>query len=148
MMIVEKIAKELVSAMKSKDKNKMALLRYLKTALKNAEIQKGKSLDENEEIKILRQQIKQRQQALDLYRKGNREDLAKHEQYEIDIILQFLPKQLSKEELEKEVDSAINLLNAQSIKDMGKVMKHLKEKLGATADGKLLSSLVKQKLSK
>ncbi len=146
-MIAEKITKDLVSAMKSKDKEKLTLLRYLKTALKNAEINAGKILSEEEEIKILRQQIKQRQQALDLYIQGNREDLAEHEKSEIDLILQYLPKQLTKEEIEKEVEKAIAETNAQSLKDMGKVMKFLKQKLGASADGKLLSSIVKQKLS-
>ena len=146
-MIAEKITKDLVSAMKSKDKEKLTLLRYLKTALKNAEINAGKTLSEEEEIKILRQQIKQRQQALDLYIQGNREDLAEHEKSEIDLILQYLPKQLTKEEIEKEVEKAIAETNTQSLKDMGKVMKFLKQKLGASADGKLLSSIVKQKLS-
>jgi uncharacterized protein YqeY len=147
-MIVDKIKKDLVEALKSKDKVKLTLLRYLKSALKNAEIDAGKTLSEQEEIKILQSQIKQRQQALDLYKKGGRDDLAKHEQEEIDIISQYLPKQLSEEEITEEVKKAISELNAQSMKDMGKVMKYLKEKLGARADGKLLSGIVRSQLSK
>ena len=146
-MIVEKIAKDLVLAMKSKDKEKTALLRYLKTALKNAEIEKQKPLSYEEEIKILRQQIKQRQQAKDLYIQGGRNELAQHEQDEIDIILQYLPKQLSEKEIEAQVELAIKELDAHSLKDMGKVMKYLKERLKESADGKLLSTIVKSKLS-
>lgn len=146
-MIVDKIKKDLVTALKSKDKIKLTLLRYLKSALKNAEINAGKTLSKQDEIKVLQSQIKQRQQALELYKRGGRDDLASHEQEEIDIISTYLPKQLTKDEIIIEVKNAISELNAQSMKDMGKVMKFLKEKLGAKADGKLLSTVVKNQLS-
>ena len=146
-MIVDKIKKDLVTALKSKDKIKLTLLRYLKSALKNAEINAGKTLSKQDEIKVLQSQIKQRQQALELYKRGGRDDLANHEQEEIDIISTYLPKQLTKDEIIIEVKNAISELNAQSMKDMGKVMKFLKEKLGAKADGKLLSTVVKNQLS-
>ena len=146
--MLDKIKKDLVTALKSKDKEKLAVLRYIKSAIKNAEINLKHSLNNEEIVKVMQQQVKQRKQAYELYIKGGRNDLAEHEQREIEIISAYLPKALTKEEMTQEVADAINHLEATSMKDMGKLMKYLKEKLGNSADGKLLSSIVKEKLSK
>lgn len=142
------IEKDLITALRNKDKDMLAVLRYVKSALKNVEIDLKHPLNNDEIIKVMQQQVKQRKQAYELYIRGGRNDLAEHEQKEIEIISSYLPKSLSEKEIKQEVSKAIQELDAQSMKDMGKLMKYLKEKLGASADGKLLSSTVKEKLSK
>ena len=146
MKLKDKISEDIKIALKGKDKARLTLLRSLKSALQKVEIDERKELTNQEEQIILSQQMKSREQAKELYIKGNRTDLASIEQNEIDMIAEYLPKKLTKEEMEREVDSAISELNATSIKDMGKVMKTLKDSLGTTADGKLLSQIVKEKL--
>lgn len=94
----------------------------------------------------MQSQIKSRKQAIELYEQGNRPELAANEQYEIEVIESFLPEPLSEDEMAAAVDDVIAGLEATSMKDMGSVMKALKEKLGNQADGKILSMLVRQKL--
>ncbi|MCD4819322.1 MAG: GatB/YqeY domain-containing protein, partial [Candidatus Cloacimonetes bacterium] len=102
---------------------------------------------EEESLQILKSQVKSREQAIELYEKGNRLDLSEIEKKEIEIIKEYLPKPLSEEELTSEVILAIEKIQANSMKDMGKVMKILSQKLGSRADGRLLSNIVKEKLS-
>jgi len=146
--MLDKLKKDIVIAQKSKDKDKLAVLRYVKSALKNVEIDLKHPLNNDEIIKVMQQQVKQRKQASELYIRGGRNDLAQHEQKEIEIISSYLPKPLTEEEMLNEVIKAIKELDAQSMKEMGKVIKHLKEKFGASVDGKIISSIVKEKLSK
>jgi hypothetical protein len=122
------------------------VLRSLKSALKNQAIDRGQELTEAEEFKVLKKQVKARKQAIELYEKGNRPELAAQEQQEIEIIQSYLPQPLTETEMEQEVDKVISELAAETMKDMGKVMKTLKDKLGTRADGKILSQLVRTKL--
>jgi len=146
-MILEKISSDIIKALKAKDKQKLAVLRYVKSVLRNKEIDLKKKLSEEEEQVELHIQVKKREQAVELYQKGGRQDLADRELKEIEIISSYLPRPLSKEEMEKEVEQALKENEATSMQDMGKVMKYLKEKLGTKADGKVLSNIVKLKLS-
>ena len=142
----KRIEKDFIAALRSKDKFQLNVLRALKAAFKYREIELKKELSEDELIAILNGQVKSRKQALELYEQGNRPELAEIERNEIEIISNYLPRQLSEDELQQEVKLAVANLNADSMKDMGLVMKALKEKLGSTADGKILSTLVRAAL--
>jgi len=142
----KRIERDFIEALRSKDKFLLNVLRSLKAAFKYQEIEIKKELSDEEITAILNGQVKSRKQAIELYVQGNRPELAKVEQNEIEIISCYLPRQLSEEELKQEVKQIITVFDANSMKDMGRVMKALKEKLGSTADGKILSTLVRAAL--
>ena len=137
---------DLKKAMKEKDKDMLKVLRALKSAVQYKKLEQKKELSDEEVISVFKIQVKQRQQAAELYIQGERPELAEIENREIDIIKAYLPEELSEAELEKEVSEAIAHLNAESMKDMGIVMKYLKEKLGSNVDGKSLSANVRREL--
>ena len=137
---------DLKKAMQEKDKDKLKVLRALKSAAQYLKLELKKELSEEEVLSVFKIQVKQRQQAAELYLQGGRPELAEIENREIDIIKAYLPEELSDAELEKEVSEAIAHLNAESMKDMGTVMKYLKEKLGSNVDGKSLSANVRREL--
>jgi len=137
---------DLKKAMQEKDKEMLKVLRALKSAVQYQKLENKKELSDDEIISVFKIQVKQRQQAAELYIQGARPELAEIENREIDIIKVYLPEELSEAELEKEVSEALVHLNAESMKDMGIVMKYLKEKLGSNADGKSLSAIVRREL--
>ena len=145
--MIKKISEDIKLALKSKDKERLLVLRSLKSALKNKEIELMKELSEEQSINIIQSQVKMREQAIELFLQGDRKDLAALRSKEIEIIKEYLPTPLSEKELEEEVTAMIKECNAASMKDMGMVMKALKEKLQSRADGKTLSNLVRTKLS-
>ena len=147
MELQKKIDADLKEAMKSGAREKVSTLRMLNAALKNKQIEKKQQpLTEEEIIATVRSQIKQRKDAIEQFTKGGRQDLADKEADEIGVLEAFLPQQLTREELEPMVRDAIAEAGAHSAKDMGKVMKVLMPMVGARADGKLLSELVKNAL--
>ena len=137
---------DLKKAMQEKDKDMLKVLRALKSAVQYKKLEQKKELSDEEVISVFKIQVKQRQQAAELYIQGERPELAEIENREIEIIKAYLPEELSEAELEKEVSEAIAHLNAESMKDMGTVMKYLKEKLGSNVDGKSLSANVRREL--
>ena len=138
----------MVTAMKAKDEARLGTLRVMKTALKKHEVDSMKPLDEPTEMQILNMMIKQRREAADMFRKGNREELATKEESELAMIEAYLPSAPTEEELDRAVADAISETGASSAKDMGKVMKAAQAKLaGKRVDGKVLSERVKGKLS-
>lgn len=137
---------DLKKAMQQKDKDTLKVLRALKSAIQYQKLEQKKELSDDEIIAVLKGQVKQRQQAAELYIKGDRPELADIENREIKLIEKYLPAQLSEDELKKEVSEAAAHLSADSMKDMGNMMKYLKGKLGSNVDGKLLSMLVRQRL--
>ena len=137
---------DLKKAMQEKDKDMLKVLRALKSAVQYQKLEQKKELSDDEIISVLKIQVKQRQQAAELYIQGERPELAEIENKEIDIIKVYLPEEISEAELEKEVSDALAHLNAESMKDMGNVMKYLKEKLGSNVDGKSLSAIVRREL--
>ncbi|MBN1948484.1 MAG: GatB/YqeY domain-containing protein [Candidatus Cloacimonetes bacterium] len=145
--MISTITAALTRAMKAQDKERMRVLRGLKAALMNRRIELKHDLTEAEGQEVLASEIKQREQAIELYKQGKRMDLVDNDLAEIAIIREFLPRQLSVAEMEQEVMAAFQDLAASSLSDMGRVMKHLKEKLGTSADGKTLSDIVRSKLS-
>jgi uncharacterized protein YqeY len=150
MSLEQKIMGELKTAMLAKDEKALRSLRAVKAAILLAKTSEGAGgeLKEDDEIKLLQKLVKQRKDSLEIYQQQNRTDLAQKESEEIEIIERFLPKQLSVDELRSEVASIIAEIGASSPADMGKVMGAATKKLAGKADGKTISALVKELLSK
>lgn len=149
MSLQDRLANDLKEAMKAKDQLRMDVIRMIKAALLNKEIELKKSLDDAEMTKVMTLLVKQRRESVEQYQKANRDDLAARESKEIAIIESYLPKAASPEEIARAVDAAVKETGASSMKDMGAVMKAVMAKLaGLTVDGKQVSDLVKSKLSR
>ncbi len=148
MTLEERINKDMVSAMKTKDAVRLRGLRAIKAAIQLAKTEaKGKAVDEAREMQILQKLVKQRRDSLEIFEKQKREDLAQKEREEITVIETYLPKPMSPEELEAAVREIIAETGASSMKDMGRVMGVATKKLAGKADGKAISGLVRQLLS-
>ena len=143
----EKITKDLTEAMKAKDTFRTSVLRMLKSALKNEEINKKSPLTDDEVLAIIKKQVKTRKDSMNEYASYNRMDLADSLQKEIYILNEYLPEELSDEELEKIVKETITKVKAESIKQMGMVIKTISSEYGARCDMAKVSKLVKEKLS-
>lgn len=143
----EKINEDLKNAMKSKDTFKLSVLRMLKSALQLEQISKKHELDDNEIAAVLKKQVKVRKDSLEEYKKYNKEDEVEKLEKEISVLSVYLPEELSEEEIEKIVLSAIYEIKPTSMKDMGLVMKKVGELLvGKNADMSLVSKFVKEKI--
>ena len=148
MALLDRIQSDMVAAMKSKEEARLGALRMIKTALKKHEIDSMKPLDENTEIQVLNTLMKQRREAADMYRKGNRPDLADKEDAELRLIESYMPAAPSAEEIDSAINSAIAETGVASLKQMGVVMKAAQAKLaGKRVDGKALSDKVRARLS-
>jgi uncharacterized protein len=143
----ENIETDLKKALKERDNARVSTLRMLLGALKYKEVEKLRPLTEDEFHGVVRTMVKQRLESIEGFKKGNRQDLVDKEEKELVILKEFVPAQLSADELAGEIEAAVTQLEAKSFKDMGKVMKFLVEKLGSRVDGKVLSELVRQRLS-
>jgi len=150
MSLEQKIMGELKTAMLAKDEKALRSLRAVKAAILLAKTSEGAGgeLKEDDEIKLLQKLVKQRKDSLEIYQQQNRADLAQKEKEEIEIIERFLPKQLSAEELRAVVSKIISDVGASSPADMGKVMGAATKQLAGKADGKTISALVKELLTK
>lgn len=147
MTLEEKINQDLKNAMKAKDQTALRGIRAIKSAILLAKTDgSGQDLDEAKEIKLLQKLVKQRKDSLDIYEKQNREDLAKTEREEIEIIEKYLPAQMDPAELEVIIKAIIEQTGASSMKDMGRVMGMASKQLAGKADGKTISQVVKQLL--
>ena len=152
-MLLEKIKKDLVDHIKSGDKIKISITRLLLAALKDKEISLRNNQDLDELIKdnvvmeIINKMIKQRKIAAKTYEEVNRTDLAEKELEEVKLLSHYLPSQLSEEQLVLKVEEIIKKIKAQTLRDMGKVMKVIKEDLSGKCDMELASNIVKSKLS-
>lgn len=143
----EKINEDLKNAMKSKDTFKLSVLRMLKSALQLEQISKKHELDDNEIAAVLKKQVKVRKDSLEEYKKYNKEDEVEKLEKEISVLSVYLPEELSEEQIEKIVLSAIDEIKPTSMKDMGLVMKKVGDLLvGKNADMSLVSKLVKEKI--
>lgn len=143
----ESIKKDLVSSMKEQDKFKTSVLRMLKSALQTEEINKKSELTDNEVLNIIKKQVKVRTASLDEYKKYNRIDLANDLAKEIEILKNYLPEELSKDELNKIIEEQFEILKPTSIKDMGSVIKEISTIVGTRADMSEVSKIVKDKLN-
>ena len=145
----DKIISDLTEAMKAKEADRLSTLRMVKANLMNRKIEKGGELTDDEIIKALQSLVKQRRDSVDQYQKAGRDELAAKEDAEIRIIEKYLPKAASNEEIEAAVKTAISETGANSLKEMGIVMKAaLSELEGKSTDGKMVSETVKRLLQK
>ena len=153
-MLIKKIKQDLVNHIKSGDKIKISITRLLIAALKDKEISLRNNqdfdelLNDNIVMEIINKMIKQRKIAAQTYEEAKRLDLAKKELEEAQLLEHYLPKQLSEDQLNSKVEEIIKRVKAESLRDMSKVMKEIKENLSGKCDMQLASSLVKSKLSK
>src|SRR2546426_4374483 len=149
MPLIERIQRDLTEAMKTKDELRLSVLRMVKTALKNKEIEKIRPLEDAESLQVLQTLVKQRRESIEQFSRGGRTDLADKETKEITIIESYLPAAPSDAELEQAIEAAIAETHANSPKQMGAVIKAAKTRLeGKTVDGKVLSDRVRERLSK
>ena len=147
MALEEKINNDIKAAMLAKDQQKLEAIRGIKSAillLKSS----GKPVTDDEEVKALQKMVKQRKESADIYHQQNRKDLADVELFQVSIIEQYLPKQMSEQEIKSALSQIISQTGATSAADMGKVMGVATKQLAGKADGRIISSLVKELLSK
>lgn len=148
-MLQEKITNDYKRAMKNKDAIKVSTLSFLRAAIQNLAIEKKKEkLDDKDIVPVIKKQVKQRQDSIEQFKKGNRNDLVEKEAKELEILKTYLPEELPVDEIKKIIEEAVVLTGASDQKDMGKVIKEVMAKVAGRADGKLVSGLVKEKLSK
>ena len=146
-MLKENLEKDLIEAMKQHDDEKTSVLRMIKSALQNKEIEKKQELEDTDVLTLIQSQIKSRRDSIEMYKKGERNDLAEKEQKEIDLLTPYLPEQMSEDDVRTEVKNAITQTGASQISDMGKVMGMVMAKLKGKADGSMISKIVKEELS-
>ena len=147
MTIVEQVEKDLVTAMKAREELRLSVLRMMKTALKNKQVELSKPLGDEEAVAVLRTLLKQRRDSVEQFRKGGREDLAGKEEAEIEVVQAYLPAAAGDEEIEAAVAAAIAETGAAGAKELGKVMKAAMARLaGKNADGKRVSEIARKKL--
>ena len=149
MTLAERIQNDLTQAMKAKDELRLSVLRMMKSAIKNKEIEKIRPLDDAESLQVLNTLVKQRRESVEMFAKGGRQDLAEKETKEIAIIETYLPAGASQAEMDAAISAAIAETGANSPKQMGAEIKVARAKLeGKTVDGKALSDRVRDLLSK
>ena len=150
MEIVDKINKSLTDALKNKDQDRTLTLRSIISQKKQKEIEKRtqdkKNITDEDMILILNKMVKQRRESIELYKQGGRQDLVDKETKELIIIQEYLPEQLSEEEIKKICEQTINNLKASSLKDMGKVMGIIKSKYKGSVDLSIAGKILKDKL--
>lgn len=146
MSLLTDLNEDIKKAMKSHDKERLSVLRMMKASLQNETIKKGSDLSEEEDLAVVSREKKQRNDSLEEFQKANRPDLVQALEKELSIVDEYLPEQLSEEEIRKIVKDAVAETDAHSMKDMGKVMAALMPKTKGKADGKLVNQLVKNEL--
>ena len=143
MSLEERIENEFKAALKQKDKIKVSTLRMLKADIINIKLdQNKKTLKDEEIVKIIQRQVKQHKDSIEQFEKGKRQDLVEKEKKELDILLSYMPEQMSEEELKKIINDTIKELKATSKNEMGKVIKSVMERVKGRADGKKVSQIV------
>ena len=142
-----RINDDVKAAMKAKDKPRLGVLRLITAAIKQREVDEQISLDDNQVLAVLEKMVKQRKDSIAQYEKAGRDELAQQEAFEIGIIQDYLPEQLSDDEIDALITEAISSTGAASMKDMGKVMGMLKPKLAGRADMGAVSGKIKAKLT-
>lgn len=144
----EAVNQDFKIAFKEKDDATRSVLTMLKSAIKNKEIDlRVENLSEDQVMDVITSEAKKRKDSVEQYRAGGREDLAQAEEKEIIVLMKYMPKQLSEDEISALVDQAISETDAKDIKDLGKVMAAVKDKTKGKADGAVVSGMVKKKLS-
>ena len=144
--MVEQLEKDLIEAMKAKEKERLAVIRAVKAGLKQEQIDHKKEINDELLIDVVNRQVKMRKESIVEFEKGNRQDLIDQTKAEIDILMKYLPEQLSEEEVLKVIDEIFAEVKPESQKDMGRVMKEANAKLKGKADMKTVSNIINEKL--
>jgi len=147
MSLYETLDSAFKESLRSRDALRLSVLRLVRTALKNKEVELIRKLDDDEILRVLSSQIKQRKEAIDQFRQGNRSDLADREEQELAILESFMPRALDRQELQSGIHAIIAETGASGMKDMGKVMKEAMRRFAGRADGKAVSEIVKKQLA-
>ncbi|MBI4707509.1 MAG: GatB/YqeY domain-containing protein [Candidatus Omnitrophica bacterium] len=148
-MFEEKILSDYKEAMKSRDAVKSSVLSFLRADMLNVAVAKKKDkLDDPEVVSVIKKQIKQRQDSIEQFTKGNRLEMAEKEKKEMEVLKSYLPPEISADEIKKIIEEVVVATSACGMKDMGKVMKEVNAKVSGQADGKLVSDLVRERLQK
>ncbi|MFW6282866.1 MAG: GatB/YqeY domain-containing protein [Minisyncoccales bacterium] len=147
MNLKKQIQEDLKEALKAKEKDKISVLRMINASIKNKEIDKKEELSNDEIIQIISKEIKKRKEGLKEFEKAKREETVEKEKKQLKIIEKYLPEQMSKEEIEELAEKIIKEVGAKGMSDMGKVMEKIMPKTKGKADGKVVSSIVRKKLS-
>jgi hypothetical protein len=146
MSLKQKLQEDLKSSMKNKDTVRKSVVTLIRASIKQSEVDNRVELEDEDIINIISKQLKQRKDVLVQFKNAKREDLVSEAEAEIEVLKEYLPQQLSEEELNEIVKSTISELGATSMKDMGKIMSAIKPKVKGRADGKLINELVKNNL--
>ena len=146
MVLRERLSEEMKIAMKSRDDLRLSSIRMIRSAVKNREIELKKELEDQEVVEVIATLVKQRKESIRLFMEADRSDLVAKEEAELAVLHEFLPQQLSREEIEALVEKVITESGAREIKDMGRVMKLLMPHVAGRTDGKTVSDVVKEKL--
>ena len=146
MALQEQLNADLKEAMKSRSKERMTTLRMLKAAIKNTEIAQGKPIDDAGVTEVLSREVKRHRESITEFKKANRQDAVDKEEAELAIILEYLPQQMSREEIESIVRKVMEEVEARSPKDKGKLMSKLMPQLKGKAEGQLVNEVVTQLL--
>lgn len=148
MSLKAQILSDIKDSMKAKETAKLEVLRFVNAQIKNKEIElRPKEVNDSDVTQVLKKYLKQRKEAADQFAKAGREDLVEKEKFEASIVESYLPEMMTEEQLKPLVEEAVQSTGASSMKDMGAVMKVVLEKAGDTADGKMVSTLVKAALA-
>lgn len=148
MSLRNQIPEDLKNALREKKTLELSVLRMLQAAIRNREIDNREELSDQQVIQVVSSEVKKRRDAAEEFSKVNREDAAEREKREIDVLMKYLPEQLSEDEITEKVKSAILQSNASSIKDLGAVMKIVMPELKGKADGKIINKIVREELEK
>ncbi|MGI6126950.1 MAG: GatB/YqeY domain-containing protein [Planifilum sp.] len=146
MSLTQRLEQDMKAAMKNKDKAKLGVIRMLRSAIKNMEIERGRPLEEDEVLDVLARELKQRKESLQEFEKAGRSELAEKVKAEIAVVETYLPAPLSQEELRELARQVIDEVGASTPADMGKVMKEIIPRVKGRADGKEVNRIVRQLL--
>jgi uncharacterized protein len=144
--LTEQVRSDMTAAMKAQDKDRLSTIRMLQSALKNEQINVGHELSDEEALSVIRKAVKQRQDSIEQYTKGNRPELAEKERSEMELLKAYMPPELTDSEIEDGVREIITATGAQSKKDMGKVMKEATARYKGRVDGKKVQEIVSRLL--
>ena len=147
MSILDQLNEDMKAAMKAREKDRLTTIRMIKAAIQDEEIAKGRKLTPDEEITILSREKKQRMDSYEEFEKAGREDVIENLEKELEVVTQYLPEQLSDDEVRSIVQETIEEVGAESMKDMGKVMSNIMPKVAGAADGSKINQMVKEELS-
>jgi uncharacterized protein YqeY len=147
MVLKEKITVDMQDAMRSKDSEKLNAIRLLQSSIKQKEVDDRVEIDDTMILNIIEKMLKQRRDSIEAFKKANRNDLVEKEEFEVRVLQAYMPEPLSLEDVEKEIDSAIKAIDANSMKDMGLVMNAVKLKVSGRANMAEVSQKIKEKLT-